>query len=146
MWRRDKAAAQRFAERRQREDEAPRLSAVVPHLESLRLEVTESRSGISTPEAAHIRRIVVEHAPALFLLSCHDTQCKDGGHDITNQVLSALRARQTRFEGEDACNGALGSATCQRVLHFVGVATYRPTGQRAAAPGRESSTEGTRSQ
>jgi hypothetical protein len=29
------------------------------------------------------------------------------------------------FEGEDACQGRTGSATCQRVLHYVVTATYR---------------------
>jgi len=124
MWRRNQEAAQRFADRRRREDDAPRLSDVVPHLESLKLEVRETRSGISNPEASHIRRIVVSSAPALFVVPCHDSNCKDGGHDVTSEVLSALRSRTPRFEGEDGCGGQVGSAGCQRVLHYIATATY----------------------
>src|SRR5258706_6638946 len=117
MWRRrNQEAAQRFADRRQREDEAPRLAAVIPNLESLRLDIQEGTSGLSNPEASHIRRIVVEQAPALFLITCHDTQCKEGGHDVTYAVMSALRSHKLRFEGEDNCPGMVGSANCQRVL------------------------------
>ena len=118
-------AAQRFAERRQREDEAPRLRQEVPEVESLKLDVDERRPGGAVAEAPHIRRVVVEHAPALFILACGDTSCKDGGHDVTMQILRFLRSRQTSFEGDDVCNGMVGTAPCSRILHYVGTATYR---------------------
>jgi hypothetical protein len=131
MWgRRSNEASERFAERRQREDSAPRLQVSVPALESLKLEIretTSSTSSSSCPEAAHIRRIVVEHAPALFFVMCHDSYCKDGGHDLSHGVLHALRQQKTHFVGEDRCNGRVGSADCQRILHYVGTATYRPS-------------------
>ena len=64
IWRRGEAA-ERFAERRRREEEAPRLATEIPALESLRLNVEERRApGGSMSEAAHVRRIVVERAPA----------------------------------------------------------------------------------
>lgn len=123
--RRFNEAAQRAAERRQREDEAPRLREKVQNLESLKLDV-EERSGVSgVPEAKHTRRIVVEHAPALFAIPCTDHSCKDGGHDLTLQIMQALRARETTFEGEDSCYGHLGPSACRRVLRFVAHATYR---------------------
>jgi hypothetical protein len=125
MWRRNDEAAQRAAERRQREDAAPRLAATVPQLETLRLEVQETRAGISNSEAAHIRHIVVAHAPALFVVPCHDAQCKDGGHDVTSSILFALRSREQRFEGEDACRGYVGATNCARVLRYTGIAAYR---------------------
>lgn len=121
-------AAQRFAERKRRQDEAPRLITVIPALESLRLDVEERRAGFALAEATHIRRIVVENAPALFELTCQDTSCNDGGHDLTAVVMRALRARETKFQGEDVCRGRVGTAAveCGRVLRFVGTATYRP--------------------
>lgn len=128
MWnRRNQEAAQRFAERRQREDEAPRLAALIPELEDLRLDVREggARAESTNAEGSHIRRIVVASAPALFLITCHDTNCRDGGHDLTYPVMQALRARKTNFSGESACQGQTGSANCQRVLRFVGTAAYR---------------------
>src|SRR6186713_2459061 len=75
-WRNPEAAG-RMAERRKRETEAPRLATMVPTLEKLRLEVQEHSSSISRPEHTHTRHVVVASAPALFVLPCHDTQCKD---------------------------------------------------------------------
>jgi hypothetical protein len=125
-WRkRSSEAADRYEQRKRMEDEAPRLSTAIPDLESLSLQVDERRAGVSTGEAAHIRRVVVENAPALFVVPCRDPACKDGGHDITNLITRALRAKETRFEGEDACNGSVGSANCQRIMHFVATASYR---------------------
>jgi hypothetical protein len=123
--RRHGEAAQRFAERRSREDEASRLSQELPRLRTLSLEIEErTGSGIVGTEPRHIRRIVVENAAALFIVSCGDPRCKDGGHEITHSVMSALRAGQTRFEGEDACAGSQGSGQCERVMRYVGIATY----------------------
>ena len=65
-WRQNPEAARRAAERRQREDEAPRLAAMVPALQGLRLEVLEHSPGISHPEHTHVRHVVVASAPALF--------------------------------------------------------------------------------
>jgi hypothetical protein len=125
MKRRNEEAAQRFAERRRREDESPRLQAEIADLEALKLEVEERRAGISNPGASHVRRIVVARAPALFILPCHDSQCKEGGHDVTHSIMRALRARETRFEGDDTCSGSVGSSSCQCVLHYVATASYR---------------------
>jgi hypothetical protein len=30
-----------------------------------------------------------------------------------------------RFDGEHVCRGQLGATSCERVLHYVAVATYR---------------------
>jgi hypothetical protein len=118
-------AAQRASERRRREDEAARLKGEVPKLETLRLEIEEKQGGSIVPESTHIKRVQVEHAPALFALPCHDRECKEGGHDVTEAILRALRSGQTRFEGNHSCQGRLGEAECGRTLHYVGVATYR---------------------
>lgn len=119
--RRNSLAAQRFADRRQREEEAPKLLSEVPDLSSLRLEI-EERSGAGATK--HTRRLVLERAPALFFVPCGDPRCSDGGHDLTYTVMRALRAHETSFQGSDECTGGLGSATCSRVLRFVGMAEY----------------------
>lgn len=121
-------AAQRAAERRQREDAAPRLLAEVPNLTSLALTIDERRPSGSLAGGSHIRRVMVQTAPALFNLPCSDRSCNDGGHDCTRAVMNALRASQTRFEHESTCHGHLGStgAPCEAVLRYVGVATYDP--------------------
>ncbi len=117
--------AERLAERRRREDDAPRLIERVPQLESLRLEIHELRGGSTVPESIHVRPIPVASAPALFELPCLDSFCKDGVHDLTRAILCALESRVTKFEGEDACTGHAGNADCQRVLRYVATATYR---------------------
>ncbi len=119
--RRNRLAAQRFTDRRQREDEAPKLLSQVPDLVSLRLEI-EERAGAGATK--HTRRLVIERAPALFFVPCGDPRCTDGGHDLTSAVMGALRGHERSFRGRDECTGGLGSATCSRVLHFEGIAEY----------------------
>jgi hypothetical protein len=121
---RNREGAERFAERRRRENEAPRLLSVAPKLESLRLVVEERRSGGALVETAHARPIVVSRAPALFFFPCQDPVCKDGGHDITAAICAALRAGKERFEGEDHCRGQTGTAECGRLMKYVATATY----------------------
>jgi hypothetical protein len=119
------AAAMRAAERREREDAAPRLSTEVPALASLRLGVEERSGKVAVSQPKYTRFVVVATAPALFLVPCGDSHCVDGGHDVTRTVMSALRAGRTHFDGEDECRGSVGSAFCNRVLHFEASAEYR---------------------
>jgi hypothetical protein len=121
-YRKNSPAAQRFAERRRREGDAPRLCEQVPNLLSLRLEI-EERSGVTG--TAHVRRIVVDRAPALFLVPCGDPRCTDGEHDLTTTVMRALRSQEKSFQGTDECTGSVGLSACARVLHFDAVAEYR---------------------
>jgi uncharacterized heparinase superfamily protein len=123
--RRHGEAEERAAERRRREDSAPRLIERVPNLETLRLELRERRAGLVLPESTHVKPIPVAHAPALFDLPCLDNSCKDGGHDLTDSFVRALQAGTTNFTGEDPCRGQTGSAECQRVLDYVVTATFK---------------------
>jgi hypothetical protein len=123
MKRRNTAAAERFAERRRREQDAPRLADQVPSLVSLEISIDE-RSGACGVK--HTRRVVVDQAPALFLLPCGDSRCEHGEHDLTTPVMQALRAHETQFHGSDSCMGSLGPAACGRVVHFDVLAHYRP--------------------
>jgi hypothetical protein len=125
MIRRDSEAARRFAERRRREDEAPRLAEVAPKLLSLKLDFVERKGNLTLADVAHTRHVIVERAPALFEIACADRGCVDGGHDLTRDVLRAVGRNEGTFEGDDACHGHVGSATCGRTLHFAAVATYR---------------------
>jgi hypothetical protein len=124
MNRRYSEAAERFAERRRREDEAPRLRTRVPNLASLRLEVEEKRATAVAVESRHVRHIV-DSAPALFVLPCGDPACKDGGHDVTAMILRGLLSGSDRFEVEDVCLGEIGSARCGRIIKVTAIATYR---------------------
>lgn len=124
MNRRYSEAAERFAERRRREDEAPRLRTRVPNLASLRLEVEERRASSVVVESRHVRHIV-DSAPALFVLPCSDPACKDGGHDVTSSILRGLLSGAERFDAEDACMGEIGSAHCGRIVKVTAIAKYR---------------------
>jgi hypothetical protein len=117
-------AEQRFNERRKREDEARRLSAQVPKLRTLKLEVEEQRGTSALAETRHVRVIIVERAPALFLLPCGDRDCRDGGHDVTDAVLRGLQSDSERFELEDVCIGNIRGAECGRVVRIVAKAGY----------------------
>jgi hypothetical protein len=111
-------------ERRQREDESPRLRTVVPRLLSIRLELNESRGeGLL---ASHIKRIALEHAPSVFMIPCGELRCRRGSYDLTDSILTALRRGESRVEVTDTCMGEVGSSTCGRVMRCVAVAEYAP--------------------
>ncbi|MGH7296618.1 MAG: hypothetical protein ACRELB_16890 [Polyangiaceae bacterium] len=116
-------AGQRFEERRLREEEAPRLRERVPSLATLRLDIAEGR-GVTNADPKHTRIIVVDRAPALFSLLCADHACRDGGHDLTSDVMRGLLAGATRFELDDPCRGSVGVAECGRTMHVQVTATY----------------------
>jgi hypothetical protein len=122
---RNSEAAQRFAERRRREDAAPRLREAVPALATLRLEVDERRGVANSGDPKHVRLVVVDSAPALFSLPCGDHSCRDGGHEMTEAIVRALQARAARIELEDPCHGTIGTAPCGAVMHILVTATYR---------------------
>ncbi len=124
--RRQSEASQRATERRQREDEAPRLKQQVSGLLELRLEIEERHGDSAIAAARHTRHIIVDRAPALFDLPCTENSCRDGGHDMTTEIMRALRSGATQFEGKDACMGRLGAGAdpCRRILHYVAHAKY----------------------
>ena len=129
--RRNPEAQRRAAERRRRENEAERLREVVPELRRFSLVIEESCVSGVTDSVTHIRRIVIERAPALFDIPCCDRYCTDGGHNITAHVMRALRAGRTRFEGSDLCAGTLKTGECSRELRYVGEAVYERQKQQA---------------
>jgi hypothetical protein len=116
---------ERRDQRHHREDAAGKLLQKVPDLTSLSLAIHQKRPNGCVNETQYIRRIVVEHAPALLEVPCSDPDCNDGGYDVTREVLHALAARQVHFEGEHVCRGTSGACECGRLLRFVGTATYR---------------------
>ena len=111
-------------ERWARADEAPRLSREVPQLRQLKLTLSEWRGPLEISGTAHSRLFVIDTAPAVFVIPCGDSRCRDGGHDLTYQIMHALAARQQHFEGEDECRGTLGGNSCDRTLHYVLTAIY----------------------
>jgi hypothetical protein len=124
MYGRSREASERFAERRKREDEAPRLREEVPNLESLRLEVEEHRGTSAVAETKHVRIVMVDRGPALFVLPCGDSECRDGGHDITNEVMDRLRRGTKDFVVEDRCFGNVRDVSCGRIVRVLAIATY----------------------
>ncbi len=126
-YRKTSVSAQRFAARRQQENEAPRLTSEVPQLRSLRLAIEERSIGFMVSTPRYLRHIMVGSAPALFLLPCGDPRCSEGGHDVTGEVMSALRSRRPTFKGQHECHGAVGTIPCPRVVHYEAQAEYQPS-------------------
>lgn len=126
MMKRRSEAAERFAERRRQEDAAPRLKDTVPDLTACKIDIEEWRATGTSADVTHTRRVVVDHAPALFVIPCGDTSCRDGGYDITSQLVRGLREGRREVHGEDTCHGGVGTATCGRILKFTAQAEYKP--------------------
>lgn len=116
---------ERKVRRTEREDAAGKLLLKAPDLTSLNMTVTETRKEGCVTDTQHIKRFVLEHAPALFELACSDPYCEDGGYDITREVLRSLSLRQETFEAEQDCAGRCGAIDCGRHVRVVVTATYR---------------------
>jgi hypothetical protein len=116
------AASERSAERRELDESAQRLKLMVPDLQSLRIQVEEHR-GLGT--TTHVRHVVIERAAARFVITCGDLACDSLGHDITGEVMRALRARSSTFASEDACSGMIGHASCRRSIQYRLIAVYK---------------------
>jgi hypothetical protein len=116
---------ERRVQRQQREDAAGKLLARAPDLTSLSISIRETRPEGCVSDTQYMRRVVVEHAPALFEVPCAYPECEDGGYEVTREILHALAARLTHFEGEQSCRGRTGSQDCTRILRYAGTATYR---------------------
>ena len=128
--RRQSEAGKQAVERRLREDEAERLAEVVPDLVELSVAIDERVPGDPSRDVSHIRRIVIEHAPAHFEFGCCDRTC-NGGHDLTAAFLRALRRRRETFEGSDPCGGEAKEGPCRFVLHYQATARYREASSRS---------------
>jgi hypothetical protein len=121
---RDSEATIRFEERRQRERTAPRLTERIPTLATLRLNVSESQ-GVIAANPKYARIFAVETSPAVFAIACANPSCRDGGHDLTHEVLRGLSDGKTEFALDERCRGIVGTADCSRILHVEVAATYR---------------------
>jgi hypothetical protein len=120
-------AAERSRERRKAQDDAPRLAAELPLLRSARIEIVEN---VANGNTKYVKHVVVARSPVLFIIPCGDPTCKDGGHDITGEVMRAFRRQLASAVGESACGGTTGSAQCRRSIQFTLSAAY------AEAPAR----------
>ena len=117
-------SGQHRPERWIREDAAARLQHMAPDLAALRFELHETSGERRVLDSACIRHILVARAAALFEVGCSDAGCRDGGFDITAEVLRALRERRADFSGESCCFGSVGDRPCERVLQFRAVAEW----------------------
>jgi hypothetical protein len=123
--RRDPEMARRAAERRQREDDAPRLLAVAPRLRTLQIAFSDGEGALAKID--HVRHVMVARAPALFTQRCANPSCKEGEHELTPMLLAALKRGEARIEGEDPCLAPIGTGTCPWVLRYVATASYEPS-------------------
>lgn len=124
--RRNPEALTRSRSRKQKDDVARRLSEVLPELASLQLEISEIPAPTAEPRdiVSYRKHIIVDRAPARFELPCHDHKC-DGAHNITQNVLGALRRKERCIEGSDPCGGQTKLGACPYEMQYVIMATYR---------------------
>ena len=121
---RNPAQIEMASEQLRRERAAPRLCQEAPALVSLRLTFEDLRSPNAHGNVMYAKPIVVATAPAYFDVRCAEPRC-DGRHDLTEAILSALRARLTSSSGQSACTGWTGDVACDRALKYDCVATYK---------------------
>ena len=122
--RRDHALTEAVAEHRRREDAAPRLTQVVPSLQSLRMTFSDVRAEGRILAPPYVRPVVVASAPAHFEIRCMEPKC-DGKHDLTTRLLESLRKSLPSFAGQSQCDGMVGDVPCDRILAYTCEATYR---------------------
>jgi hypothetical protein len=118
---------ERLIRRGERERAAGKLVSKVPELARLDIAIREAPPAGCVDEKRYIRRVVLEHAPALFEVPCSGAHCEDGGYDVTREFLLALASRRVQFEGQQVCRGRCRSGDCARVLEYVATATYHET-------------------
>jgi len=116
------------SDRWRREDEAPRLKEKIPNVAKLRLDLEEMAEDRPVLGTKRVRHIIVDSAAALFEIPCTDAKCEDGGHDVTQQMLSELGHAKESFEFEDACQGYVATRPCGRVLRVAAQAEYKTDG------------------
>lgn len=107
-----------------REDAAARLQDMLPALARLRFELYEISGERRVLDSTRIQHVIVPRAAALFEVGCSDAGCRDGGFDITAEVLRPLRDGMSYFFGESCCFGSVGDRPCERVLRFRAVAEW----------------------
>lgn len=122
--RRDPEAMKRAAARKKREDEAARLQDKIPKLKSLSLRIEEGPIGLEGAFVKYVRHVVVDRAPALFVIPCAERACRDGGHDVTRRVLRALRSGKTEYSSRHRCDGQVRGEDCPLELSVVVEASY----------------------
>jgi hypothetical protein len=71
-----------------------------------------------------IRHFVLANASARFEIPCGEEKCEGGGHDVSHEVLSRLRAREPAFSGRNNCGGMVKDRGCDRTLRYAALAEY----------------------
>lgn len=112
------------SDRWKREDDAVRLKAEVPAISQLRLELFETEEGVEVPASRRVRHIIVDRAAALFEIACSTKDCEHGGHDITDQILPALKNGSVQVDGTHDCKGRIEEIPCIRTLAFTAYAKF----------------------
>jgi hypothetical protein len=112
-------------DRWKREDDAPRLKQEVPNLDALRMSLEEFSGGHRIVGTSRIQHVVVAQASTRFEIPCGDSKCEDGGHDLTRDMLTALRSGREAFSGSSVCSGRVGERACDRGLEYSFTAKYQ---------------------
>jgi hypothetical protein len=118
--------------RREREEAAKRLAEVVPELESLKLDISDTADYEGALPVSYIRHVIVTMAPAMFDLPCGDKKCEEGGHDVTRKMMRRLRRGDTHWSVKSKCRGSKKGEPCTRELEFEVEAEYADEARQAS--------------
>jgi hypothetical protein len=119
-WTRTTARSDRW----KRENDAPRLKDEVPGVLKLQLELEELQEDRPIAGTRRVRHFVLANASARFEIPCGEEKCEGGGHDVSHEVLSRLRAREPAFSGRNNCGGMVKDRGCDRTLRYAALAEY----------------------
>lgn len=124
MRRRDPAQAEAAAEWRRRQDAAPWLRDEAPQVESMRLSFDEELEDRAPSGRGYARPVVVASSRAHFEVRCLEPRC-DGTHDLTREIMRAIRERRVSDSIRSACEGVCNNVQCQRTLICSFQISYR---------------------
>jgi hypothetical protein len=106
-----------------RVEASPTLAQAFPDLKSMTVELgfydAEGRSCRSQIKYT----VNLEHARSVFRFGCENTECVQGGFDLSGAVAQAVTNRSTAVSGEFSCRGWLSRYTinqvpCGKVLRY----------------------------
>ena len=118
----------RTHERWEREDTAPRLLDELPALTGLKIEFVERTGSTALGATRHVRHVQVATAAAHFEVPCNDSDCTDGGHELTAEIMRGLARNDGSFSGKHACSGITKAGPCERVLEYTVHAEFEKKG------------------
>ena len=103
---------------------APTLAVRYPHLKSLAVDLTFHNTLIPAYDRRINYVINLANAKSVFYIQCSNDECLRGDFDLTEDLATAVAARQKSIKGERTCSGwsnacQLNKVHCHNILRYV---------------------------